>query len=355
MRWGFRGFNAAFGLTNWLYTRIVGGLLRVTVLVLIVYAGLLLLTNSVFRTTPKGFIPTQDMGYLLVNVQLPDAASAERTRHVTDRVQHICLTTPGIKHTLSVAGQSFATSTYASNFGSMFVILDDFSNRQSPELGAEGIAQALRMRFMKEVPEAMTSVFPAPPVRGVGRTGGFKFMVEDRGDAGLQVLQAQADTLAAKAGDPGPDKRPRLTMQPNVFRANSPQLYVDLNRSQCMTMGVALADAFNTLQVYLGVALRERLQPLWPHLASGRPSRRPFPQSDRKSPATHGPQSPGVDGAHGFAGRSARNRRPLDPDPLQHVSRFGDPRRLDARSQFPAGDRYDATAGRAIPFARHAL
>ena len=84
------------------------------------------------------------MGYLMVGVQLPDAASAERSRNVTDRVQQICLDTPGIKHTVAVAGMSFATQVNGSNFGAMFVILDDFANRQSPDLSADAIAANLR-------------------------------------------------------------------------------------------------------------------------------------------------------------------------------------------------------------------
>ena len=100
----------------------------------------------------------------------------------------------------------------------------------------------------------MISVFPSPPIRGVSRTGGFKFMVEDRGDAGLDNLQAQADLLRDKADQlrKAGQQRPTLIMQPNIFRANAPQLYADVDRAQCMTMGVSLADVFNALQTYLG-------------------------------------------------------------------------------------------------------
>ncbi len=251
--WLFGWFNAAFVATTHVYLRAVGMLLRVSVLVLVVYGGLLFLTYWDFVHTPKGFIPTQDMGYLLVNVQLPDAASAERARYVTDHVRSICQHTRGVKHTLSVAGQSFLLSAYGSTFGSMFVILDDFCDREGAELYCDQIANVLRKRCAKEVPEAMVAVFPAAPVRGVGRTGGFKFMVEDRGDAGLTTLQAQTDNLVERGNQLlSPLKRPLLVGLFSVFRANTPQLFVDMNRTQCITMGVPLADAFNTLQVYLG-------------------------------------------------------------------------------------------------------
>jgi multidrug efflux pump len=251
--WLFGHFNAAFYAASGIYMRVVGRLLRLSGLMLVVYGGLLLLTYWSFQHTPKGFIPTQDMGYLLLNVQLPDAASAERTRHVTERVQQICLHTPGVKHTVAVAGQSFMLSASASNFGSMFVILDDFADREEPGLSADDIAVKLRARCAAEIPEAMITVLPAPPVRGVGRTGGFKLMVEDRGDVGLTTLQEQTDLLAAQGRmQKSPRQMPLLLIAPNVFRANVPQLYVDMNRAQCMTAGVPLADAFNTLQVYLG-------------------------------------------------------------------------------------------------------
>ena len=254
MRWFFRGFNAAFKATTGGYTRTVGLLLRSSALALVVYGGLLLLTYWNFQHTPKGFIPTQDMGYLMLAVQLPDDASAERTRALTNHVREICMSIPGIKHTVAVAGQSFVISAYASNLGSMFVILDDFSRREEPGLSAEEIAAKVRVRCAAEVPGALITVLPAPPVRGVGRTGGFKFMVEDCGDAGLTTLQQQTDMLAETARHVVNPRsgRPELQIAPNVFRANTPQLYWNMDRRQCMTLGVPLVAANDTLQVYLG-------------------------------------------------------------------------------------------------------
>lgn len=253
MRWFFHGFNAVVQGAIHSYTRTVGRILRWSVLALVLYGGLLVLTGISFKSTPKGFIPTQDMGYLLLSAQLPDAASAERTRAAMDRVQNIVKGTPGVKHMLAIAGQSLVLSVYGSNFGSMFVILDDFAQRRGPGLSADEIAATLRKRLTAEVPEAMLTVLPAPPVRGVGRTGGFKLMVEDRGDLGLTSLQAQTDNLAARGRTLKDSRqRPNLVIAPNVFRANAPQLYVDMNREQCIASGVSLSDAFNTLQTYLG-------------------------------------------------------------------------------------------------------
>jgi len=247
LRWGFRYFDRGFTGSMGLYLRGVGGLLRVTPLVLVVYGGLLGLTWWGFRHTPKGFIPAQDRGFLMVSVQLPDAASMERTRRVVEKMERITLKMPGVKHTLSTVGNSFMLSTPGSYLGSMFVILDDFARRRTPDLTGEALAAKLRAAFAAQVPEAKTSVFPSSPIRGIGRTGGMRMMIEDRGDLGTTALQEYADQFADQSRD-----EPRLVGTDSVFRANAPQLFADVDREQCMTMGVALDEVFSTLQTYLG-------------------------------------------------------------------------------------------------------
>ena len=249
----FRLFNETFTRATNVYLRGVGMLLRTSALVLVVYCGLLGLTAWSYVGTPKGFVPTQDMGYLMVAFQLPDAASVERTVAVTNRVEGICKTVPGVNNPVAYNGQSFLLSVNGSNFSTMFVNLDDFDQRQTPDLYANAIADKLREKLVRELPETMVFVVGAPPIRGIGRTGGFKFVVEDRGDVGLDVLQQQTANLVKKGNELlGADGRPQLINLSSVFRANAPQVYVNVNRKQCMTMGVPLGDLFDTLQVYLG-------------------------------------------------------------------------------------------------------
>lgn len=240
-------FNAGFKRVTRGYTRLVGMMLRASVIVLIGYGGLLYLTYDKFNSTPKGFIPSQDMGYLLINVQLPDSSSAERTRGVMNRLQKLAHTVKGVRYSQAMGGQSLLLSANGSNFGSMFLILDPFSQRRRPDLTGDAIAGKLRKLYEAEVPEASMTVLGPPPVRGVGRAGGFKLLVEDRGDLGSATLQGQAENLVDKA-----KQQPELVGMTSVFRANVPQLYVDVNRTECMTKDVALKDLFDTLRIYLG-------------------------------------------------------------------------------------------------------
>src|SRR5205085_9046657 len=129
LAWAFRAFNRGFEHATSAYTRAVGGLLRVSALVLVVYAGLLLLTYEGFTRTPTGFIPAQDKGYLLVNVQLPDSSSLERTQQVMRHVEAVTGKLPGVAHTLAIAGQSILMNANAPNFGAMYVMLDEFHHR----------------------------------------------------------------------------------------------------------------------------------------------------------------------------------------------------------------------------------
>src|SRR5262249_8329195 len=147
-----------------------------------------------------GFIPAQDKGYLLVHIELPDAASLERTEEVTRKIANIAKETEGVKHTITVPGMAFIlNSAISSNYSSMFVILEPFHDRLSPELYGEVIAQKIRKRVQEEVLEARVAVFGPPAVDGLGSAGGFKLMVEDRKAMGLGALAGQGDNLAEKA------------------------------------------------------------------------------------------------------------------------------------------------------------
>src|SRR5207253_9223107 len=121
--WFFKLFNWVFGASTALYVRLVGGLLRASLITLLVYAGLLVLTYFEFIQAPTGFVPQQDKGYLLVNVQLPDSSSLDRTQKVMAHIENIARDTPGVEHTVGISGQSLILNANAPNFGSLYVML----------------------------------------------------------------------------------------------------------------------------------------------------------------------------------------------------------------------------------------
>jgi multidrug efflux pump len=273
--WFFRAFNWTFRRCTGLYTRMVGLALRGSMIVLLLYGGLIGLTLVGFNgipaykgipkdkvprwlTTkfgsfdpvnglPPGYIPNQDQGRFYIAVQLPDAASLERTQQVVDRIRETVQPQEGIVHTTAITGMSFTLNANGSNFGNFFVTLDDFDKRGTPALTSTAITRRIQEQLEKEIPEGKALLFTPPPVSGLGSASGFKIIIEDRGDLGLVELEKQIDALIARSQKS--DKVERLFC---LFRANVPQLYIDLNRAQCQTMGVNPKDVFDTLQIYLG-------------------------------------------------------------------------------------------------------
>jgi multidrug efflux pump len=243
--WFFKGFNSVFVVGTTAYTRLVGGLLHAILPTLAIYGGLLFLTYWEFQRVPTGFIPQQDKGYLLVNVQLPDSASSDRTRSVIGRIGEIARELPGVEHTVSISGQSLLLNANAPNLASMYVMLKEFAQR--PGVSADDIGNQLRQKCSGEIRDALVSVFGAPPIDGLGTTGGFKLIIEDRGNLGTGELQRVSDRIVAEG-----NASPQLQGLFNSSRVNTPWLYLDIDRSKCMALGISLADLFETLQVYLG-------------------------------------------------------------------------------------------------------
>ena len=336
----FRLFNDAFGRATSAYLRGVGMLLRTSALVLVVYCGLLVLTGWCYFRTPKGFVPTQDMGYLLMAFQLPDAASAERTAALTQRVETICATVKGVSNLVEYNGINFLLSVNGSNFATMFVMLDDFDKRRTPELYADAIAERLQRRLMREVPEANVIVVGGAtyPRRGPhgrvqvrgGRPG--RPRSEDLGAADGQVdgqgphaARDQRPAAAATAGQCLPRQRAAalLGRQPQAVHGD----------------GRAAGRSVQHPADLPGIALRQRLQPLRPHLGGDRPGRRALPHPEGGGGPTEGPQPCRGHGARGRPGLRQGCQRPLDHQPLQHLPRRLDQRQHRGGDQLPAGDR----------------
>jgi multidrug efflux pump len=245
--WLFRGFNWVFRVGTAGYTHAVGGLLRVSVVVLLVYGGLLVLTFWTLQSAPMGFVPQQDQGRLIAAVQLPDSASLQRTNATIAQAVKICQETPGVAHTITISGLSFLLSANSSNFGSMFIVLEPFEKRRSPELHANAIMARLQRAFNRQLRDGVVSVFGAPPIPGLGVASGFKLMVEDRSGLGLSFLQDQTEKLIAELRH-----EPGLVGVGTQFRSNTPQLWMDPDRTKAASLGVSFDDLNQTMQVYLG-------------------------------------------------------------------------------------------------------
>lgn len=247
--WLFKGFNWSMDKTRVGFARSVYWVVRGSAISLLLYGGLLGLTYYGFMTVPQGFIPQQDKGYLIINAQLPDAASLERTDRVLKRVTKMVQETPGVAHAISITGYSLLVSSNLSNSGTVIAVLDEFDDRKhDPNLSANAIAMSLQKRF-GEVQEANLAAFGAPPVDGLGSTGGFKLQVRDIGSKGLVELQHGVHRLAA-AGNAQPGLRGLFS----TFTVNQPQLYLEIDRTKAKTQGVALDELFETLQIYLGAS-----------------------------------------------------------------------------------------------------
>jgi len=248
-----RGLDRAFGWFNigfdWVATRygtLTGRLLRVSGIMLVIYAGLVGLTVYQFRAAPTGFIPNQDLGYLINIIQLPPGASLSRTNDVALKVTKIALETPGVAHAVPIVGLDGATFTTASNAAVVFTPLDSFSERAKKGLTAEAISGALNQGFASVQDAFVLSVSP-PPVRGIGTTGGFKMQVQDTKGSPLPQLEAVAQELVAKANqDPG------LSRVFTTFNTRTPSVYADIDRVRAEMLGVNADDIFQTLEVYLG-------------------------------------------------------------------------------------------------------
>jgi multidrug efflux pump len=248
----FGGFNRAFDGVTGLYGWTLGKGMRLSVVVLLLYGGLLALTYGLFQEAPTGFVPQQDMGRCIASIQLPDSSSLERTKAAMAQVDKIVRETPGVAHTITICGLSFVQQANSSNFGSLFIILKPFSERQRPELKDEAIMKRLRKQCAEQVKDAQMVVFGSSPIPGLSVAGGFKVQVEDKAGLGLPSLQDQADRLIQKVKDLKVKGQPALASVSTQFRSNTPQLFMDIDRAKVAALGVAFDDVNQTLGVYLG-------------------------------------------------------------------------------------------------------
>src|SRR3569832_851867 len=245
----FGGFNWGFERLTRGYGWLTGRTVRLSILMLALYAVVIGFGLNEFRKTPVGFIPQLDRGFLIIVTQLPPAASLARTDDVNRRVVEIALKVPGIAHAVNIVGFSGATFTQAPNAGAVFVTLAPFEARaQHPEQSAAGL-QAELFKRLSVIQDAQVFVAAPPPVSGIGNAGGFRIMVEDRVGSGPEALQNATYAMMGRAA-----QTPGLTQVFSLFENKTPQLYLDIDRTKAQLLGINIPDVFAALQIYLGSA-----------------------------------------------------------------------------------------------------
>ena len=244
--WFFGWFNRAYGRAADGYVGVCGALIRKSTFSL-VFLGLVAVgAGFLGKTLPSGFLPEEDQGFLFVNVQLPFAASLDRTVSICKQVEDIALATPGVKDCTTVAGfslLSFSRNTYSAF---LWLSLKDWGERTKPEESYAAIKAHLSQKLSR-VPGAIAFAFPPPAIQGVGSASGFTFVLEDRAGQDLPFLAANVAKFMEAVR-----KRPEIASVSTTFLPSVPQLYVKVDRDKALKEGVDLPEVYKTLQTFMG-------------------------------------------------------------------------------------------------------
>ncbi|WMJ70838.1 multidrug efflux RND transporter permease subunit [Stenotrophomonas sp. 24(2023)] len=242
----FAAFNRLFERSGSRYGTALGGVLRRRGRAMAVYGLLLALAAWLLHAVPGGFVPLQDRTYLIVSAQLPDGATLDRTEAVIRRIGQIALKDPDVRASLAFPGQSINGLVNSSNAGVAYINLRPFAERAGQAHSAAAVRDRLTTA-LAAIPDARILIFPPPPVRGLGSTGGFRLQIQDRAALGNAALDAAVRAFIAEA-----EQQPELSGLFSSFQINVPQLAADVDRARARQLGVAIPDIFSTLQVYLG-------------------------------------------------------------------------------------------------------
>jgi len=243
----FGAFNRWFARVTHGYVGLSRGLIRKTAVSALILLGVTLFAGTLGRSLPTGFIPDEDQGYLILNVQLPDAASFQRTTEVTEKIQALLARTKGVHLSTTINGFSLLTRTSASYTAFFFLSLDPWDERRDEGLSYRGILATLNRTLRAEIPEAVAFAFAPPAIPGIGSAGGFSFWLQDRSGGSVEFLSDNLQKFMEAAR-----KRPELSNVNSPFRASVPQIYADVDREKLLKQGVAVADVYQTLQAFLG-------------------------------------------------------------------------------------------------------
>ena len=246
LRWFFQGFNTVFDLVGRSYGALTARLVRLSVVMLVLYGGLLALTYRYLETTPTGLIPQLDRTYFIAAITLPPGSTLDRTDAVVKQASEIIRSRPGVSDSVVFVGFDGATFTNAPNSGVIFVRLKPFEERIKQGLTKNGILADLRQQMFK-LREAFVFVLEPPSVPGIGTGGGLKGYVQDRAGRGLLALEGATWAVAGTAG-----QTPGFTQAFTLYNTRTPQIFADVDRTKAEQLGVPISRVFEALSVYMG-------------------------------------------------------------------------------------------------------
>ncbi|MEM9166816.1 MAG: efflux RND transporter permease subunit, partial [Planctomycetota bacterium] len=244
----FRLLNRVVDRGTQAYGWVVRRSLRLSLVTLVAFLGMMAAVYGLLRSTPTGFIPLEDQKYFFVNVSLPPAAKVARTDAVLREVEQEILETPGVAGVVTVGGLSLLSNAAESNSGTCVIILDDWSERKDASKQIDAIVGDLAGR-LSNIEEAIIFPFRPPSIQGLGRSGGFEIQIQDRSGIGLDVLQDVTGDISEAAAATGDIVSPFSS-----FSARTPQVFIDIDREKARRLGVSLDDVFLTLSGNLGSA-----------------------------------------------------------------------------------------------------
>src|SRR5262249_34648269 len=243
----FRMFNRAFGRGTSIYVKTSSALIRKAVVGVAILAIFAAGDVLVGRKLPSSFIREEDQGFLLVNIQLPTAASQERTDAVARKVEEIVKRTPGVQYYATIVGFSLLSRVSSSYNAFMFVGLKPWSQREGRALEARAILGMLNRELSTKVPEAVAFAFSPPAIPGFGNAGGFSMWLQDRSGGTVDFLDQNVRAFLDAAR-----KRPELTGVNSTFTAGVPQIFAEVDRDKALKQGIPVGDVYRTLQTFLG-------------------------------------------------------------------------------------------------------
>jgi HAE1 family hydrophobic/amphiphilic exporter-1 len=232
------------GYVNW-----SGVLIRRWGFSLLLLLGISVVSVGMGRQLPASFIPEEDQGYAFLQIQLPDAASLQRTDAVMRKLDDMLAHTHGVQSFSGISGFSLLSNTSASYTGFYFLQLEPWHDRLTEELSAKGLMRTLNKKMASEIPEAIGFAFGPPAIPGLGTAGGFTFMLQDRSGGTVTQLAEMLDKLALAAR-----KRPEIASVVSTFRPSVPQLYVEVDQDRVLKQGLQFTEVYQTLQAFLGGA-----------------------------------------------------------------------------------------------------